>query len=60
MFGEEAVFQISTSESYNEATSDEDKPNWKKAMDDEIKKENETWQLTSLPRGRKIIPSKWV
>lgn len=45
--------------SYTEASKD---PNWVKAMENEIKalKENNTWILTDLPKGRKIVGSKWI
>ena len=35
---------------------------WKKAMDEEMKslRNNDTWDLVSLPNGRKKIGSKWV
>lgn len=35
---------------------------WKDAMDKEIKSitKNDTWELTKLPRGRKIIIVIWV
>ena len=35
---------------------------WKDAMDDEIKaiEKNDTWELTSLPKGHKAIGVKWV
>ena len=36
--------------------------NWKDVMDEEIKviKKNDTWELTSLPKGHKAIGVKWV
>ena len=36
--------------------------NWKDAMDEEIKaiKKNDTWELSSLPKGHKAIGVKWV
>ena len=35
---------------------------WRKAMDDEIEaiERNDTWELTSLPKGHKTIGVKWV
>lgn len=35
---------------------------WKKAMEEELHsiEENDTWELTDLPRGRKAVGSKWV
>lgn len=45
--------------SFEEAERDE---KWRKAMDLEIEaiKKNETWQLTTLPKGAKKIGVKWV
>ena len=44
--------------SFEEAERDE---KWRKAMDLEIEaiKKNETWQLTTLPKGAKKIGVKW-
>lgn len=44
---------------YNQAKKD---PNWISAMKKEIEalEANETWELTSLPEGKKAIGSKWV
>ena len=35
---------------------------WKQAIDEEIKsiEKNNTWELTTLPRGQKAIGVKWV
>nr|XP_034893501.1 uncharacterized mitochondrial protein AtMg00820-like [Populus alba] len=35
---------------------------WKRAMDAEIQalEKNETWELTDLPEGKKIIGVKWI
>jgi hypothetical protein len=35
---------------------------WRKTMDDEIHsiERNETWELTDLPRGAKVIGVKWI
>jgi hypothetical protein len=35
---------------------------WKRAMDDELESlvDNDTFELTSLPKGRKCIGGKWV
>ena len=45
--------------SYEEATSDE---KWIQAMNEEIQsiEKNNTWELTSLPIGKKPIGVKWV
>ncbi|PNX62023.1 hypothetical protein L195_g060949, partial [Trifolium pratense] len=35
---------------------------WREAMAKELKalEENETWELTTLPKGRKAVGCKWV
>jgi Reverse transcriptase (RNA-dependent DNA polymerase) len=45
--------------SFEEAIKDD---KWRAAMDDEIRaiEKNDTWELTSLPRGHKAIDVKWV
>ena len=47
---------------YREAVSSEDSNRWKEAMKSEFDalQENRTWDLTSLPVGRKALRSKWV
>ena len=37
-------------------------PRWKAAMDEEFNslRKNATWELLSLPHGRKIVKCKWV
>ena len=43
--------------SVEEALADEDSAGWKEAMDEELKalKDNGTWELTSLPAGKKTV-----
>ena len=43
-----------------EENNNEDK--WKIAMDEEIKsiEKKKTWELTTLPKGRKSIRVKWI
>lgn len=38
------------------------KKEWKRAMEQELEaiEKNETWQLTELPPGKKVIGLKWV
>lgn len=47
---------------YEEAMTDRNAEDWKKAMDSEYNSlmENETWKLTNLPVGKKAIKNKWV
>ncbi|KAM3964295.1 uncharacterized protein ACR2FA_001787 [Aphomia sociella] len=47
---------------YKEAIRSSDGELWRHAMDSEIHslKENKTWILVDLPKGRKAIPCKWV
>ena len=37
-------------------------PRWKAAMDEEFNSlwKNATWELVSLPPGRKLVQCKWV
>lgn len=49
-------------ESFKEAINSPQSNEWKKAMDDEFKslKENKTWKLMKLPKGRRAVKSKWT
>ena len=50
---------ISDPKSYYYAHKD---PRWKAAMDKEMNslQKNATWELVSLPPGRKLVQCKWV
>lgn len=54
-----AISSNEVPKSFNKAMQD---PNWKEAMQKEIKalESNETWFLEELPKGKKAIDSKWV
>lgn len=45
--------------SYEEASKD---PRWVKAMEDELiaLSKNQTWEVTTLPQGKRAIGNKWV
>ena len=49
-------------QSYREAIESPDCENWKTAMNDEMNslKVNETFTLTTLPEGRKLVGGRWV
>jgi hypothetical protein len=51
--------QIEDPVTYDEAAKFD---TWRKAMDSEIHaiKRNNTWELTELPRGAKVIGVKWI
>lgn len=48
--------------SVSDALHGSERKNWKMAMDDEMKsmEENHTWDLVSLPSGRKALKNMWV
>ena len=50
---------ISDPKSYYHARND---PRWQVAMDEEMNslQKNSTWELVSLPPGRKLVQCKWV
>ncbi|CAI7894448.1 unnamed protein product [Closterium sp. NIES-54] len=45
-----------------EALESSDAEEWKKAMESELKRieESVTWEMVELPKGRKAITSKWI
>jgi hypothetical protein len=47
---------------YEEAVSDEHKNEWSETMQDEMKSlyENDTFELVSLPKGKKVLKNKSV
>ncbi|BBN67388.1 hypothetical protein Prudu_63S000500 [Prunus dulcis] len=47
---------------YKEAVMSVDAPFWKEAINDEFQSiiQNNTWMLTNLPAGNKVIGCKWV
>ena len=49
-------------QNYKEAIQSPESEHWKNAMEDEINslKENNTFTLTTLPEGRKIVGGRWV
>ena len=47
---------------FDEATACSEKAKWEEALSEEMKslKDNEVWELTTLPPGKKAIGCKWV
>lgn len=47
---------------YQDALQGGDSIKWKEAMEDEVSslKKNQTWTLTELPTGKKVVGCKWV
>lgn len=54
--------EMNDPETFKEAIQRADSEDWKRAMADEMSSlnENETWELTDLPEGRKTIDCRWV
>ncbi|WVZ16441.1 hypothetical protein V8G54_009423 [Vigna mungo] len=48
--------------SYKEALDSSDRHVWQGAMEEELEalKKNSTWRLVDLPKGKKVIGSKWI
>jgi transposase InsO family protein len=57
-----ATIGIKEPQSYKEAIEGPQKDKWIAAMNRELDsiKDNDTWELTDLPEGRKAVGSKWV
>ncbi|KAK1652513.1 hypothetical protein QYE76_070318 [Lolium multiflorum] len=55
-------YVLSEPSCYEEAVADEHKNDWSEAMQDEMKSlyENDTFELVSLPKGKKALKNKWV
>ena len=49
-------------ECYDEILQDENSSKWELAMKDEMNSllGNQTWKLTELPVGKKVLHNKWV
>ena len=57
-----AVNALDESITYKDAITCADASKWKSAMEEEIASlhENNTWNLTTLPKDRKVLRGKWV
>lgn len=49
-------------ESFKEAMEDENKKDWMEAMEEEMQslRENNTFELVKLPKGKKVLKNRWV
>lgn len=58
----EFAMMIDIPTTFEEAVKAEDSEKWQEAMQRELNslKENETWELTTVPPNTPIIPCKWV
>ena len=56
------ITDVKEPKSFTEAVNSAEKEDWIMAMDNEMRslKENETWELASLPPNRKALRCKWV
>lgn len=56
------VTPITDPQTVKEALSGPDAQHWREAMDEEYKslKDNNTWNLTTLPSNKHAIPCKWI
>lgn len=54
--------ELDIPQTYEEAINCENSDEWKLAIKSEIEalEKNQTWELTSLPEGKRAISSKWV
>ena len=63
VYGEEYVnLVLDGPEDFDEAINGNESEKWRQAVDEEMNSimQNETWDLVTLPKGRKAIKSKWV
>ena len=51
--------QVKIPHTFQQAMTD---PNWKLAAEEELRalKENKTWEITNLPRGKKAVGCRWI
>ncbi|BES91891.1 Hydra magnipapillata [Nesidiocoris tenuis] len=56
------VCAVDEPQTYEQALASPEKSNWVQAMESEIRslKENKTWTMETLPKGKRTLPCKWV
>lgn len=62
MAAQDFMCEVQTPTSFIDAVESTEKYHWIKAMKSEMNslRENNTWDLIQLPKGNKVLPSKWV
>ena len=57
-----SVLEIAEPATYRQAEKSAEWPQWRQAMEEEVKslRENKVWDVVNRPRDRKVVDGKWV